>query len=131
MELWERASAFAVLNGLLRESATAGRVALVAGEAGIGKTSLVRAFAAACGSRARMLWGLCDPLVIPRASGPLYDIAHQLGGALGHAVNEGLGTPHLFRALVAELSAHRRVPQRVVVLEDVHWADEATLDLLT
>jgi DNA-binding CsgD family transcriptional regulator len=131
MELWERSAALAVLNGMLRESATAGRVALIAGEAGIGKTALVRAFAAACGSRARVLWGICDPLVTPRASGPLHDIAHQLGGALAHGVSEGLSTPHMFLALVDELSVRPRTPQRVVVVEDVHWADEATLDMLT
>jgi DNA-binding CsgD family transcriptional regulator len=120
MELWERSAALAVLDDMLRASATAGRVALVAGEAGIGKTTLVRAFAAGCGSRARVLWGMCDPLLTPRASGPLQDIAHQLGA-------DG----DLLRALLDELSGPRRAPQRVVVVEDAHWADEATLDLLT
>src|SRR3954452_19692302 len=114
MELWERSAALAVLDDMLRASATAGRVALVAGEAGIGKTTLVRAFAAGCGSRARVLWGMCDPLLTPRASGALQDIAPQLGA-------DGA----LLRALLDELAGPRRAPQRVVVVEDAHWADQA------
>jgi DNA-binding CsgD family transcriptional regulator len=130
MELWERSAALALLEDLLRDTANAGRLALVAGEAGIGKSALVQAFAAQCGSRARVLWGVCDPLVTPRASGPLHDIARQAGGALADALDAGSSQSDHFGALIEELSGPGHRPRRVLVVEDVHWADEATLDML-
>ena len=45
MELWERSEALDLLSDLLRESASDRRIALVAGEAGIGKSALVVEFA--------------------------------------------------------------------------------------
>ncbi|MCZ7423274.1 AAA family ATPase [Verrucosispora sp. WMMA2121] len=130
MQLYERSTALRLLDTLLRGAADGGRVGLIAGEAGIGKSSVVKAFAAACGGRAVVLWGACDPLVTPRALGPLHDIARQTGGALAEAVAAGAGQAELFSALVAELSGPRQRPPRVMVVEDAHWADEATLDLL-
>ncbi|GAA0948058.1 AAA family ATPase [Virgisporangium aurantiacum] len=70
MELWERSAALSLLDGLLADSATGGGVALVAGEAGLGKSALVTAFARRCGPRARVLWGGCDRLITPRTLGP-------------------------------------------------------------
>ena len=103
-----------------------GRLVLVAGEAGIGKTSLVRAF---CESRPSLtvLSGACDALHTPRPLGPLLDIAEEVGGELAAAVREGVSPGVLVSALVHEL---RGGPPVVVVLEDVHWADEATLDVV-
>jgi DNA-binding CsgD family transcriptional regulator/tetratricopeptide (TPR) repeat protein len=105
-----------------------GRVALVCGEAGIGKTALVDAFTREVGARApdvRVLSGLCDALFTPRPLGPLLDVARQAGGRLAASV--GGDREHLFGAFLDLLSAS---PPAVVVFEDVHWADEATLDLL-
>ena len=73
MELLERDSALAELDRLLADTAGGGRIALVAGEAGAGKSSLAGAFTAALGSRARLLRGACDPLLTPRALGPVHD----------------------------------------------------------
>ncbi|HEX8518422.1 MAG TPA: AAA family ATPase, partial [Pseudonocardia sp.] len=56
-----------------------GSVVLIAGEAGIGKTSLVRAFVRHRGDRARVLLGACDDLVTPRALGPLRDAGRTAG----------------------------------------------------
>ena len=95
---------------------------LVAGEAGIGKTALVRTF---CEGRPRVLWGACDALYTPRPLGPLVDIAEEAGGELAALVAEG-ATPG---ALAAALAAELRRPA-IVVLEDLHWADEATLDVV-
>jgi DNA-binding CsgD family transcriptional regulator len=130
MELWERSTALALLDELLRDSAVAGRVALVPGEAGIGKSTLINAFAARHGGRARVLWGVCDPLVTPRALGPLHDIGRQAGGTLAARLSTGSTQADLFAALMDELSGPRQRPRPVVVVEDTHWADEATLDLL-
>ncbi|HEU0133130.1 MAG TPA: LuxR C-terminal-related transcriptional regulator [Mycobacteriales bacterium] len=121
MDLLERAGLRRELGGWLDEAAAgAGRMALVGGEAGAGKTSLVRALAE--DARVPVLVGACDPLDTPRPLGPLRDVAGELGVDLApHAA------PHDTFAHV--LAALRETP-RVVVFEDVHWTDEATLDLL-
>ncbi|GGM85468.1 hypothetical protein GCM10007977_104080 [Dactylosporangium sucinum] len=80
--------------------------------------------------RARFLWGWCDRLITPRALGPLHDIAHQAGGALAQRARSNAAQHELFGAFIDELTRPRQVPRPVVVVEDVHWADEATLDLL-
>ena len=129
MELWERSEALSLLGDLLRDSAHGGRIALVAGEAGIGKSALVIEFARRCGPRARVLWGACDRLVTPRTLGPLHDIGHQIGGRLAAELSGAARPEAIFAAFLDELSARRSQPQLVVV-EDAHWADEATLDWL-
>jgi len=102
----------------------AGRLVLVGGEAGIGKTAVVRAFCAEV-AEARILWGACDALFTPRPLAPFLDLAAEANGELGAAV--GAGGPH---EVVAALVAAATAEPTVVVLEDVHWADEATLDAL-
>jgi predicted ATPase len=130
VELWERGDAQAALDDLLRDSAGGGRVAVLAGEAGIGKSVLVTEFARRSGSRARVWWGGCDPLVTPRALGPLHDIARQADGALAAALHSGAAPELIFAAFLDGLTGPRQRARPVVVIEDVHWADEATLDLL-
>ena len=126
----ERSQALATLEAMQRDTARTGRIALLAGEAGIGKTALVQAFADRLGNRARVLVGLCDPLVTPRASGPLHDIARQSGGLLAERLAARSSQSELFVALVEELSGPRQRARRVVVIEDAQWADEATHDLI-
>ncbi|WP_203716084.1 ATP-binding protein [Asanoa siamensis] len=128
MELWERAAPLGVLDDLLRVSATGGRVALVAGEAGVGKSALVTEFARRAGARARFHWGWCDPLVTPRALGPVHDIARRSGGPLADHLVNGAPPDQILAALLDQLDHPRTRP--VLVVEDAHWADEATLDLL-
>jgi DNA-binding CsgD family transcriptional regulator len=128
--LRERSQALTALEAMQRDSARTGRIALLAGEAGIGKTALVQAFAERMSNRARVLVGLCDPLGTPRASGPLHDIARECGGLLAERLAARSSQADLFVALVEELSGPRQRPGRVVVIEDAHWADEATHDLI-
>jgi DNA-binding CsgD family transcriptional regulator/tetratricopeptide (TPR) repeat protein len=129
MELWERRPALDLLDRLLQDSRSAGRVALVGGEAGIGKSSLIGEFARRCGDRARVLWGACDQLVTPRALGPLHDIGRETGGRLAERLGADATQEELFAAFLDELTEGGPAP--VVVVEDAHWADEATLDWLT
>jgi len=129
MELLERGDALADLEALLADTAGGGRIAVVSGEAGAGKSSLAAAFAAAAGSRAWVLWGACDPLLTPRALGPLHDIARQVGGALRERMAAG-ERGAIFDALLDALDGPRQRRRPVVVMEDLHWADEATLDLV-
>ena len=53
-----------------RARSGAGGLVLVAGEAGIGKTALVRAFCDELDDGVRVAWGACDPLFAPRPLGP-------------------------------------------------------------
>jgi DNA-binding CsgD family transcriptional regulator/tetratricopeptide (TPR) repeat protein len=128
MELLERAPVLDELDRVLAATATGGRVVLVAGEAGIGKSALVRRFTERHPADARFLLGACDPLLTPRALGPLHDLGRQTGGRLAELLAAGSSREQLFAALLDQLDQGPR-PQ-VVVVEDAHWADEATLDLL-
>ncbi len=105
-----------------------GRMVLIEGEAGIGKTALLRAFCGELGARTRVLWGACDSLRTPRTLGPLLDIAERSNGPLRAAVQQQQKPAGCFAGLVEELELDAPT---VLVLEDVHWADEATLDVLT
>ena len=129
MDLLERSAELAVLDRLLTESAAGGRIAVLSGEAGAGKSALVTAFAEAAGARATVLWGACDPLLTPRALGPLHDIARRLGGALRSRIVDG-PRGEVFDLLLEALDRPRQAARPVVVLEDLHWADEATLDMV-
>jgi DNA-binding CsgD family transcriptional regulator/tetratricopeptide (TPR) repeat protein len=127
--LLERTAFIAELDECLADVvAGRGRLALVSGEAGVGKTALVRHFCDQRSDQARVLWGACDALHTPRPLGPLLDVAATTGGRLQDVVEAG-DKPHaVFAALVEELAARRPT---VTVLEDLHWADEATLDVLS
>src|SRR4029079_8282334 len=128
VELWERTEAFDLLDALLHAGTESGRVALVVAEAGMGKSSLVADFTRRRGQRARVLWGACDQLVTPRALGPLHDIARTIRGPLAAGLLAGASREEVFAAFLDEVAGPGPV---LVVVEDVHWADEATLDWLT
>ena len=119
--LLERGDASAQLDGdLERARLGSGRVVLVGGEAGVGKTSLVRSFAERHEGETRVVWGACEALFTPRPLSPVYDILQALRvPAVADLID-------LFATLLQELRDH----PTVAVFEDVHWADEATLDAL-
>jgi DNA-binding CsgD family transcriptional regulator len=127
MELLER-------EGPLRELETAlkyaqqgeGRLALVSGEAGIGKTALIQRFLQNHRTTVRVLWGACDALFTPRPLGPVHDMAGPLGGEWPARLNTETQPAALFAAFLAELNQR----PTLALFEDVHWADDATLDLL-
>jgi len=126
--LLERESHLAALYDYAGEARRGdGRLVLVTGEAGIGKSALVEQLAADL-PEARWSWGACDGMFTPRPLGPLFDLAAQLGGELGDLCRAGAPREELFTALLRHVSEPRRLD--VLVIEDVHWADEATIDLL-
>jgi DNA-binding SARP family transcriptional activator/tetratricopeptide (TPR) repeat protein len=104
-----------------------GRLVLIGGEAGVGKSMLAERLQQELRG-ARWSWGGCDGLFTPRPLGPLFDLAGQLGGALQEKCGAGADRDELFRALLSQVSVPGEL--NVVVVEDIHWADEATLDLL-
>lgn len=127
MELLERGHFLDILGEYANDAASgSGRLVLLAGEAGVGKTSLLEAFR---GSRPelRWLWGACDGSFTPRPLGPLYEIAIDVGGRLGQLCTNGADRRELFGAFLNDLNGDGRT---VVVIEDLHWADDATLDWL-
>jgi DNA-binding CsgD family transcriptional regulator/tetratricopeptide (TPR) repeat protein len=127
-QLLERSVELDVLRELLAfvRSTGRGHLVLLAGEAGVGKTALVQAFADSV-EQFRVLSGACEALETPRPLGPIADIAAEVGGDLAAVVDAGATPPDVLGALVDEL--RRRTPS-IVVLEDLHWSDAATLDLL-
>ena len=128
MHLLEREAAQAALAEYEAEARRGdGRLILVAGEAGVGKSALVEQLQQDL-PEARWSWGTCDGLFTPRPLVPLFDLAHQLGGDLLDLCQAGAPREELFRALLRQLSEPGVLD--VVVLEDIHWADEATIDLL-
>src|SRR3954447_2846417 len=104
-----------------------GSTVLVAGEAGIGKTSLLRSFQAAPG-RARILSGTCEDLFMPRPLGPLLEAARATHGPLAEALRAPVDQNWLYAAVADELGAPPS--PTVLVIEDTHWADGATIDVL-
>lgn len=105
-----------------------GVIVMISGEAGIGKTSLVENFIRLTAGNARMLWGYCDALFTPRPLGPLYDIASQQNNGLLNLLNTQAHRPVIFGRFIQDLQ--EKDQPTVVIIEDAHWADESTLDLI-
>ena len=101
-----------------------GRFVFVGGEAGVGKTSLVRRFCAE--QPARILSGACDALATPHPLGPFLDIA-TISGPLQDVIAGGAQPYEVAASLLDELRSSR---PSILVLEDLHWADDATLDVV-
>ena len=126
MELLERDQFLKDLETIRNDVAAGkGRFVLVSGEAGIGKTALVERFAE---EHEHVLWGACDALFTPRPLGPLHDIAQQTHGKLLRLLEEGAPCGPIFSAVLDELQSESRLT--ITVIEDIHWADESTLDLI-
>jgi DNA-binding CsgD family transcriptional regulator/tetratricopeptide (TPR) repeat protein len=128
-ELLERSRELSTLGEWLSAvvSSSHGRLVLVAGEAGVGKTALLRRLRQDRRDGPRFLWGGCEALFTPRPLGPLLDIAELTGGEFAEVVAAAAKPHDVVGALIRELGS--RAPT-VLVLEDLHWADEATLDVL-
>ncbi len=128
MELVERDPALRAFERQLAATRLgSGHVLLVSGEAGIGKTTLLKAMAAQRGE-ATLWWGACDSLETPHPLAPLHDIARGADVAFKTLLQPGHARAELFEAVLTTLQDSRRPV--VAVFEDVHWADDATLDLL-
>jgi len=121
--LLEREASLDELGRRLRLALTGkGQAVFIGGEAGIGKSSLVGAFLAGVPAEVTILRGYCDALFTPRAFGAILDVAAQL------AARTDLPREQEFGELHRRLQALER--GTILVLEDLHWADEATLDFL-
>ncbi|MDT5051301.1 MAG: hypothetical protein QOG75_7229, partial [Mycobacterium sp.] len=129
--LLERESVLTQLGELgQRAGRGAGQVVLLRGEAGVGKTAVIRRFLAGLDERLQVLHGSCDPLATPRPLGPLIDMLAQLpgpqAGELAAAIDRG-DAEAIYANLLALFTDGNTW---VCALEDVQWVDGATLDLL-
>src|SRR5262249_7512967 len=128
-DLLEREAELAVLEAALASArGDRGGVVVVAGEAGIGKSALVARFVAGLGGTTAGLVGLCADLPIPRPLAPFRDVAPSVAPALAQAISSGAPPHELYPLLLQEVEGPRPT---VLVLEDMHWADGATLDAVT
>ena len=128
MMLLEREPVLASLRQYAHEASQGeGRLVLIAGEAGAGKSVLVERFQRDLPD-AMWSWGACDGLSTPRPLAPLFDLARDLGGALEDLCRGQPERDELFAALLTQVTGDDRL--NVIVIEDIHWADEATLDLM-
>lgn len=125
----ERSGQLAALDSSLESVGTesTGRLLLVGGEAGVGKTTLLRTFCDRRRDSERVLWGACEGLLTPGPLAPFFDLAEVVGGDLEELVRSEARPHEVVAALSRELD--RRSPA-ILVLEDLHWADEATLDVV-
>ena len=129
MELFEREKSLAVLEEALEAvRAGEGRLALISGEAGIGKTTLVEHFTARLAEPVSVYWGACDALFTPRPLGPFSDIAFQMRSGLLEMIQTSRDWFQVATAFLDHLSEPDSPV--VIVVEDIHWADEATFDML-
>ncbi|CAN5690104.1 AAA family ATPase [soil metagenome] len=131
LELLERDAHLETLQAQLDAAADgSGNLVLIGGEAGAGKTALILAFAHIVSNRAAVYIGSCDPLSTPQPLGPLLDITAVAGTDLQQLFTADT-TPsrmELFRVFFDWLGGNAR--PTIIVFEDLHWADQATLDLL-
>ncbi|QHT70245.1 AAA family ATPase [Rhodocytophaga rosea] len=127
MQLIEREIFLDSLQTIYEQISSEGHCVFVTGEAGLGKTSLVKVF---CKQQEdeQVYWGACDALFTPRPLAPLYDILGQMRHDLWPAMHTIEERATLFSRFFHELSDSNQ--KTIIVFEDIHWADEATLDFI-
>lgn len=129
MELVEREETLRQLQNTFDKTLSGeGHSVFLCGEAGIGKSALVRHFVKEIESSSHVFLALCDSLFTPRPLGVLYDLAFQVNQELSDKIDLAAQRTELFaRFTQAVTNAYKPV---VLVIEDIHWADEASLDFI-
>lgn len=129
VKLLERGPLLVQLSELFHRSSTlGGNLVFLGGEAGMGKTVLIRRLSEILAPNARVLSGACDPLSTPRPLGPFWDMVPDLSPRRAARIGPQTDRNTLFAEFLAELAEDPR--PTLVLFEDLHWSDEATLDLL-
>jgi DNA-binding CsgD family transcriptional regulator/tetratricopeptide (TPR) repeat protein len=129
MELLERKNDLAKLTLLWANASSGlGKTVLLTGEAGVGRTSYLQSFADEIKGSGLHIVGGCEPLSSPRPLGPLYDIAPRLGKSFALSIRDQKNRSIVFSNLMEELT---RIGKPICfVIEDIHWADSGTLDMI-
>ncbi|HEV8270206.1 MAG TPA: AAA family ATPase [Chitinophagaceae bacterium] len=129
MELIERAEFLATLQNKFQTVVEGeGHCIFLSGMTGMGKTSLVNVFCKEIKYSCNIYRGSCDALFTPRPLAPLYDIAGQLRNDFWHNSESMADRAGLFSRFFYELANQKATS--LIVFEDIHWADEATLDFI-
>lgn len=129
MELLERSSALAFLDTRLQDATRShGSLVFVSGEMGVGKTTLVDRFVSGIHPDVRRIEVPFEGLSIPDPLGPFHDAIRSISPGLLSMLEEGTSRARFFGAFVDEIRGNRVVT--LLIAEDIHWADEASLDLL-
>jgi DNA-binding CsgD family transcriptional regulator/tetratricopeptide (TPR) repeat protein len=122
--LVERTSLLDALAAELPAANQAGHLVFLGGEAGVGKSTIVNALAERAGADVAVRRGNCDNVTTPAALGPFAEAVPELAELI-----DSEARINLLRAYRQLRAAVQHSPALVIV-EDVHWADEATLDML-
>jgi predicted ATPase/DNA-binding CsgD family transcriptional regulator len=129
--LLEREAVLAEVSALFRSTASgAGQMLLLRGEAGVGRSALLRRFLDTVAGETEVLLGCCDPLSEPRPLGPLIDMFNRLPGDRSAKLSAAIDAGHSESVYKRLLDILRDGHRWVCVIDDAHWADGATLDLL-
>ncbi|HEY5968743.1 MAG TPA: AAA family ATPase [Chitinophagaceae bacterium] len=129
MELIEREGFLRSLETMFQSVAEGeGHCILLSGEAGIGKTSLIKTFYKVKKDNYKIYQGTCDALFIPRPLAPIYDIIWQIQSDTKENELYKVDRSLLFNQLFNGLEQQKKPV--IIIIEDIHWADEATLDFI-
>lgn len=129
MPTLERDDLLQALTGYLELAGEGtGSLVFLDGEAGSGKTTVAAELAELVGRKALVLTGYCDPLTTPRPLGPLRDVAADAESGFDDIVD--IDDIYEVFSRVLDRLQHSIRPI-LMILEDIHWADAATLDMLT
>jgi hypothetical protein len=127
--LLERSRFLEELSGRFAEATGgSGQVVLLSGEAGSGKTSMVASLVDGLPFDVPVRIVSCDAAGIHGPLGPVFDIAGSFGPPLASALDSNAPPDWIARLILGELRAASSV--NVLIAEDLHWADQATIDLL-
>lgn len=130
--LLEREAAINTFNNAIEESKRAGKVLLLSGEAGMGKTTLLEHMREISKDTCNVYWSGCDPLFTPRPFAPIHDFARQFAPELFPLLNSNDKTANTASQIILAFfnRLERLDKPTLLIIEDVHWADNATLDML-
>ena len=121
----DREQALATIqNAVTQLAASGGRAIFIQGEAGIGKTTLISNAMQGMPSTHRQASAMCDPLNTPRPLGPVRDLTQILYQRPTTAQDEH----QIFDSFLRQLQSSSE--PTILVIEDLHWADQSTLDWL-
>lgn len=126
--LLEREAAIAKFNRCILQISQSGKILLLSGEAGIGKTSLLEHIRLVADTNIDILWSGCEPLFTPRPYAPIYDFALSKSSELLKQLENMASSNVIFTSFFSTLEALKK--PTLLIIEDLHWADHATLDLL-
>ncbi len=129
VHLLERSNVLEDLSSRFSEATNgSGQVVLLSGEAGSGKTSILANLVEGLPFDVPVRIVSCDAAGIHGPLGPVFDIAGSFGQPLASALESNVPTDRIARLILGELRA--ATSANFLIAEDLHWADQATIDLL-